>query len=278
MGYHLGLYEKSMPNDLTIKRKLSEAAAAGYDYLEVSIDETDSKLARLNWSKNEILSLYQAQQETGVPIKSICLSGHRRFPLGSLDESIRKHSFDIMVKAVRLASELGVRIIQIAGYDVYYEQSSEDTKRYFEVNLANSVEVAAREGVILAFETMETPFMDTVKKAMYWVELINSPYLQIYPDIGNIVNSAQLYGTDPVADLHCGAGHLAAIHLKETTPGVYREVPYGSGHVNFKTMARESRKLGVGLFVGEFWHIAGEDWQKTLRQNTLFLREALDSA
>ena len=45
-AYSLGLYEKAVPGSLTWEEKFRAAAAAGYDYLEISIDETDQKLAR----------------------------------------------------------------------------------------------------------------------------------------------------------------------------------------------------------------------------------------
>ncbi|MDR2607850.1 MAG: TIM barrel protein, partial [Treponema sp.] len=135
----------------------------------------------------------------------------------------------------------------------------------------------AREGVILAFETMETPFMDTVEKAMYWVRRFSSPYLQVYPDIGNITNATLLYGSPVSADLEQGSGHIAALHLKETKPGVYREVPYGTGHVDFAAAAKTALRLGVGLFVGEFWYTGAENWRETLSENNRFLRNALDA-
>ena len=230
--YRLGLYEKSMPSSLTLEQKLTEAKAAGFDYLELSIDETDAKLARLDWSQEEIAGLVQAQLEQGLPIRSICLSGHRKYPL---------------------------------------------TRRDFAKNLQLCVEMAAREGIILGFETMETSFLNTVAKAMYWVERIHSPYLQVYPDIGNLTNAALTYESDVCQDLRMGAGHLAAVHLKETTPGVFREVPFGAGHVDFTTLAPLARQLGVSRFVGEFWYTGGEDWQNTLRDNCAFLRRALDT-
>lgn len=46
--------------------------------------------------------------------------------------------------------------------------------------------MAARKGILLGFETMETPFMDTVEKAMYYVKTIDNAYLGVYPDIGNL--------------------------------------------------------------------------------------------
>ena len=241
--YLLGLYEKSMPGDIDIRDKLAEAGAAGYDYLELSIDETEEKLARLKWSDSEIRALIDAEDTAGIPIKSICLSAHRRFPLGHPEPEVRAKSLEIMTDAIRLSSRLGARIVQIAGYDVYYEPSSDCTRSLFAANLALSVEAAAREGVILAFETMETEFIDTVAKAMRWVEEVGSPFLQAYPDIGNITNASLKYSTDVIADLESGRGHLVALHLKETKPGIFREVPYGQGHVDFDAAAASALAL-----------------------------------
>ena len=278
LPYRLGLYEKSMPGTLTLPQKLAETKKAGFDYIELSIDETDEKLARLYWKKDEINALRRAMEETGLPVTSICLSGHRRFPLGDPDPDTRRKSLAIMEDAIHLAAWLGVRIIQIAGYDVYYKPSSETTRRLFAEGLARSVSMAAREGIVLAFETMETPFIDTVEKAVFWVEQIRSPYLQVYPDTGNITNAALAYGSSVQADLECGKGHLAALHLKESRPGIYREVPYGTGHVDFVSMAKTAWALGVRLFVGESWYTGQENWREILQDNNRFLRAAIAAA
>lgn len=275
-GYRLGLYEKSMPSELSLLQKLEEAGAAGFDYLELSVDESDAKLARLDWDASAVAEARRAQAETGIPIVSICLSGHRRYPLGHPDPAIRGRGLEMMEKAIRLASALGVRLIQIAGYDVYYEPSTPRTRELFASGLDLSASMAAREGLMLAFETMETEFMDTVAKAMEWVERVNSPYLQVYPDIGNMTNAALKYGHDALADLERGRGHIAALHLKESRPGIYRELDFGSGHVAFSEAASAARDQGVGLFVGEFWYTPGSDWRAVLRRSEAFLRAAID--
>ena len=278
-SYRLGLYEKGMPGFLSLPEKLKETGAAGYDYLELSIDETDEKLSRLDWSSREIKELYLAMEETGVFIKSICLSAHRRFPLGDPDPEIRQRSIIIMEKAVSLAARLGVKIIQIAGYDVYYKPPSTETQGWFAENLEHSVRMAAGEGIILAFETMETSFINTVTKAIAWVRKISSPYLQIYPDTGNITNAALEYGDKIREDLENGAGHLAALHLKESNPGIYREVPYGQGHVDFSEAIKTAWRLGVRLYVAEFWYTeTAGSWRDILRGNNRFLRNFLDKA
>ena len=262
--YQLGLYEKAMPLELVWREKLLCAGEAGFDYVELSVDESDARLARLDWSTKERLYLLGLMAETGIPVRSMCLSGHRKYPLGSHDAAIRKRGMEIMEKAIRLAEDLGIRTIQLAGYDVYYEDGDGDTKKYFQENLVRSTEMAAVRGVILGFETMETKFMDTVGKAMEHVEWVNSPYLGVYPDIGNITNAAKTYGTDVLADLESGRGHLVALHLKETVTGVFREVPFGTGHVDFQAAIAKAWNLGVRRYVTEMWYTGGENWKQDI--------------
>jgi L-ribulose-5-phosphate 3-epimerase len=182
----------------------------------------------------------------------------------------------IMEKAIYLAKELGIRIIQLAGYDVYYTEGNEETKKTFITNLKKSVEMAAKEGVVLGFETMETSFMDTVKKSMEFIDIVNNPYLQIYPDMGNLTNASLLYGHDLVNDIQSGMGHIVAAHLKETIPGHYREIPFGTGHTDFNKVITCCKELGVRMFVGEFWYVGQADWEKDCIQASVFLREKLD--
>ena len=271
--YRLGLYEKSMPSTLTWVEKLTIAKKSGFDYLEISIDESDAKLARLDQPTDEIK---EAIQKTGVPISPMCLSGHRKYPLGSHDKEIQKKPLEIMKKAIDFAADLGIRIIQLAGYDVYYEDGDLYTNHDFETNLKKCVEMAAEKGIVLGFETMETPFMDTVEKAMRYVNLVSSPYLGVYPDIGNLKNASLLYGVDVDEDLMCGKGHIFASHLKETVPGKYREIPFGTGHTEFVKNIKTLKRLGVRMFVGEFWYVNNEDWQDVVKNAGAFLRDKLD--
>ena len=276
--YSLGVYEKSMPNALSLPEKLQAAKAAGFDYLELSIDESEEKLARLEWGEKEIQALWLAQRQTGLPVRSICLSAHRSFPMGHPDPAVRARSQTILQQAVNLACALGIRLIQLAGYDVYYQESDQQTGALFARGLRQAVDYAGRHGVMLGFETMETEFMNTVGKAMTYVSQINSPYLQVYPDAGNLTNAALLYGHEVCSDLTLGRGHLAAVHLKESLPGIFREVPFGQGHVDFPALIRCAQSMGVGMFVGEFWYTGQEDWPQLLQDSHDFLRNAFRCA
>lgn len=274
-AYTLGLYEKSMPADLSWAEKLTAAGEAGFDFVEISIDETDAKLGRLDMPKAERLELVRLMYETGVPIRTMCLSGHRKYPLGSSDPAVRARSLEIMEKAIALAEDLGIRIIQLAGYDVYYEESTEETRALFLENLKKAAQMAARAGVVMGFETMETEFMNTVEKSMKYVDLVASPYLNVYPDIGNTTNAAKTYGTDVLEDLRSGRGHLAAMHLKETKPGLFREIPFGEGHVDFESAIRTAWELGIRRYVTEFWYTGNPEWRADLADANRRMTEIL---
>ncbi|MBQ1312434.1 MAG: L-ribulose-5-phosphate 3-epimerase [Blautia sp.] len=264
-AYQIGLYEKAMPNSMNWEEKLVCAKECGYDFVEISIDETDEKLARLEWTKNERLSLLRLMNETGIPIRSMCLSGHRKYPFGASDPDVQKRSMEIMEKAVELADDLGIRIIQLAGYDVYYEKSTEESERLFRENLAEAARMAASRGVLLGFETMETEFMNTTQKAMKYVDLIGSPYLGVYPDSGNLTNAAVIYHTDVLTDLETGRGHIIALHLKETLPGKYREIPFFTGHVDFDAVIAKAWEMGIRRYVTEMWDVGKDTWKDDIR-------------
>ena len=276
--YSLGLYEKALPDGLSFREMLELTARTGFDRLELSVDESDMRLARLDWRIDQVHSLKRQMDDSGILIRTMCLSGHRKYPLGSHDSAIRERSLEIMRKAVYLAAELGIAIIQLAGYDVYYEVGDADTRAWFAENLAESTRMAARAGVLLGFETMETAFMDTVGKAMAYVNQVGSPYLGVYPDIGNLQNAAVLYGSDLLADLELGRGHIYAAHLKETVPGVYRNMVFGTGHTQYQVCIQLLWSMGVRMFTGEFWYDGNSEVESSLKTSSKFLRNQIEAA
>ncbi len=263
--YAIGLYEKAMRKTLDWRAMLLCAKECGYDFVEISIDETDARLSRLDWTRAERQALVALTEETGVPIRSMCLSGHRKYPLGASDPAVRARGMEIMEKALMLADDLGIRIIQLAGYDVYYEEGTTESEKLFRENLCKATCMAEARGILMGFETMETEFMNTVEKSMRYVDEVNSPYLGVYPDAGNLTNAAKTYGTDVLADLERGRGHIVALHLKETVPGVFREVPYLTGHVDFEGIIAKAWDMGVRRFVTEMWDVGKDSWKEDIK-------------
>ena len=277
--YALGLYEKAMPGSMTLGQKLDCAKDCGFDYVELSVDETDDKLARLEWTKEERLALVQEMYRAGLPIRSMCLSGHRRFPFGAKDPAVRQRGMEIMEKAIDLADDLGIRTIQLAGYDAYYEKDQwEHSREYFLEGLQKAVELAAAKGISMGFETMETPFMNTVWKSMFYVNHIDNPWLGVYPDCGNLTNAAVADGSSVVHDLYSGRGHIIAMHLKATKPGLFRDMVFDdpTSHVDFEADITQAWKLGVRRYVTEMWYLGSDKWMEDIRTANRAMRAILD--
>ena len=264
-AYALGLYEKAMPAALSWKEKLEAAKEAGYDYVELSIDDSEEKIGRLNMPKEERLALVEMMYEVGIPIRTMCVSALTKYSMGNDKPDYVKRSMEILEKSIQFADDIGVRVVMIPGYDVYYEPSTIETKRRYLENLKIGAKMAEKAGVILGLETMENEFMNTMEKAMKYVVLCGSNYLKIYPDLGNLTNAAVQYQSDVLEDFELGRGNITSLHLKETLPGRYREVPYGTGHVNFEAAIEKAWEMGIRRYVTEFWYKGSEDWKEDLR-------------
>lgn len=246
----LGIYEKAIPNKFDWATKIKIAKAAGYEFIEMSIDESDERLYRLEWSKEKRLYMKEQLHKQDMYINSICLSAHRKYPFGSKDEKLRQKAYVIMDKAIELAKDLGVRNIQLAGYDVYYEESDETTKKYFVEGLKYATKKAASANIMLSIEIMDTPFIGTVTRCLEYIEMINSPWLQIYADVGNLSQ----WATEPFVELEKGIHHIIAIHLKDTRPGEFKCVPFGEGTVDFINVFHKLSELDFkGPFLVEMW-------------------------
>ncbi len=269
--YEIGLYEKAMP-ELSWPEKLAAAKEAGYDFVEISIDASEEKIGRVYMPREERRALRGLLWESGMPLRTMNVSALTKYALGDEDDAVRERGMDIARRSLALAVDLGVRIVMFPGYDVYFGTSTPETVRRFTDAMNELKLLAARFGTAIGFETMENAFMNTVEKGMRWVETFDSAYVQLYPDIGNTTNAAVLYGTDPLADLRLGHGHILAFHLKETKPGVFREIPYGEGHVDFPAAIETVWALGVRRFVTEFWYDKTlPDWRgEVLKARTRF--------
>jgi L-ribulose-5-phosphate 3-epimerase len=260
----IGIYEKALPFNVDWFERLAKAKEAGFDFVEISVDESDDRLSRLNWSAKERATLRTAIAQTGVPLTTMCLSGHRKYPLGSADPATRQRAFDIMQKAVDFAVDIGVRVIQLAGYYVYYEPHTADSLPRYQDGLARGLEWASKAGVMLALENVDGNDVDSVTQAMVFVDAFNSPWFQVYPDIGNISE----HGLDVCAELELARGHIVGVHVKDTVPGEPRRVPFGEGTVPF---ADAFRKLAEMNFTGpvllEMWNDDSPDSMRIVQES-----------
>jgi L-ribulose-5-phosphate 3-epimerase len=64
----LGIYEKALPHALDWRGRLDAAGRLGFDFVEMSVDETDERLSRLQWSLPERKAFREAVADSGVGV------------------------------------------------------------------------------------------------------------------------------------------------------------------------------------------------------------------
>jgi len=161
-----------------------------------------------------------------------------------------------MKQAIEFSVDLGIRNVQLAGYDVYYEVGSASTRRTFVESLKQAVRWASKAEVMLSIEIMDHPYMNSISKFLELCEQVSSPWLTVYPDAGNL----SAWGNNIERELTLGIEKVSAIHLKDTKAvtgifgGQFKKVPFGEGCVDFVEFFRILKSLDyAGPFLIEMW-------------------------
>jgi predicted hexulose-6-phosphate isomerase len=267
----VGLYEKALPKTLSWEERLVLTRETGFDFLELSIDDSDERISRLDWSAREIKYLKDLIDRTGVRIQSLSLSAHRRFPLGSVSVETRTRALDIFKKSIDLALALNVRTILLGGAEDYYQEVDQLSRDRFLENLGQGFEWASAAGLMLALENWDIQ-INTMPRVMEYVNYFNSPWFQTYTDLGNLIYA----GVDVVSQLDYVKGHIAALHVKDTLPGQLRYVSPGEGQVPFRDAFEKLAGLGFQApIVLELWTEEFPDAVEIVKQAGAFIRQKM---
>ena len=125
---------------------------------------------------------------------------------------------------------------------------------------------------MLAFENMGGPYISSVGKAMEFISYIDSPWLQMYADMGNL----HAIEADVANELVMAKKHLIGVHIKDTVPGVIRDIPFGKGSTPFEEVfAALAENNYSGFFVVEMWNIKGEDNKQIIRNAMKFIDQKM---
>lgn len=268
----MGIYEKALPFNVDWHERLAVARQTGFDFVEISIDESDERQARLDWSAKERANLRHAIADNGVPIITMCLSGHRKYPYGSADPAIRQRAQQMMHKAIAFAADIGIRIIQLAGYYVYYEPHLASSRDRYRAGLSQALDVASQAGVMLALENVDGNDVMSITEAMRFVKDFNSPWFQVYPDIGNLAEH-ELSVSD---ELELARGHIVGVHVKDTIPGEPRRVPFGEGVTPFVAAFRKLAEMNFnGPVLLEMWNDDSPDSLKIVEDARRWVEERM---
>ena len=285
-GISLGIYEKALRSGpLAVSGSRVDAEAwrvfldqvprAGFSFLDLSIDESPEREARLDWDAGQCRTVRRAAEAAGTFIGGICLSLHRRIGPGSADPDVRRRAREVMARGLQVCHDLGVPVIQLAGYYCYYEDPNPDAERWYAQLLADAVPTAARLGVVMGIENVDGDDVTSLTKAMEFVDAVDSPYLQLYPDLGNIAEQ----GLDPGVELAAGEGHMVAMHAKDVRPGEPRRVEMGTGVVDWdRSFALLAAQGWRGRLMIEMWNDDAPDSLSRCASARTFIKDRAAAA
>lgn len=248
----LGVYEKSLPVHEDWSATFESVASAGFEFFELSVDESAERMSRLDWPGRQRNAVRSAARAAGVQVGSIALSAHRGFPLGHIDAEVRARAIEIGVGAIDLAADLGASLVQVAGYFTFYGPRHRDARAYFLDGLMECAEHARKAERFLAIENVDGQDITSVQDALTLVRDGQlSDVVGLYVDVGNCVGN----GLDPVGQLRSAASLTWAIQLKETRLGEFRRVRFGEGNVPWKRVfAQLNQQCYDGPLSIEMWN------------------------
>jgi L-ribulose-5-phosphate 3-epimerase len=257
----IGIYEKALLSDMSWEARLQIAQEAGYDFIELSIDQSDERMARLKWTQHKRDAFNRTVTCSGISVPMMALTSLRDFPLGSTNDAIRNKGLSLVRDSIRLASDLGIQVLQLAGYDVYDQQSTDNTRSRFLTGLEQSLPLAESADVILSLENMDIEYTSSIARVTEIVKKFQSPYLRVYADFGNTC----AWGNDLEPDLQAGKGYLLGVHVKDSLPKTFRRVPFGEGVVDFIAGFTTLRQIQYnGSFCVEMWSDDTADFQEKI--------------
>lgn len=268
-----GIYEKALDN-AGFEGMFEQTAKCGYGSFELSLDGTPERLGRLDWSNADIKSVRSAAEQSGVRILSACLSANKLYPLGATDPAVAARGMEIIRRTVDISGELGIRVVQVSGFDVYNgEPRTDQTRMRYVDNLCKCVKYAERSCVMLAIEPVEGNLL-AVRDTMEVVRRIDSCWLQIYPDPANICS----LGIDPIEEIPHGKGHIAAVHMRDSLPGRFdATIPFGTGQLDFEGVFRALDEVDfVGPVIVEMWNPFNGGTSDIITQARVYMERCID--
>ena len=271
----LGIYEKALAFNGDWDEFFGSAARGGFSFVDLSVDETPQRLARLDWTAAERAEIRTAAARHSVSLGGLCLSVHRKIAPGSADPQTRRTAVNVLYKGIDLCKDLGIPILQLAGYYAFYEQPEPGARnRYVEV-LRAGARYAAQRGILLGIENVDGTDITSISRAMEVVREINSAWLALYPDIGNLTERS----VDVISELAAGEGHMLALHVKETIPGQPRRIPMGDGDVPWEHAFTElARQHWTGRIMIEMWNDEHPDSAEIASRARDFIADRLAEA
>jgi len=154
----------------------------GFEGVEIWDEHFSSALES---NKNFIEQLRKKADLLGLPIITIAVNNHE---FTSSNAEVRKKDIMTVLHWVRILPDLGCNVLRILPGDLKaLNKNEKETYPFAKASLAECVNEAEKKGIYLAVENC--PRETDPKVVLKLITDLNSPYLKICADIGNILGN-----------------------------------------------------------------------------------------
>ncbi len=156
--------------------QLAEVKALGFDGIEGSSPGIDDVAA------------YRAKAEAaGLPIHGVVCQGHWNDRLSSPDPAIREKGRQNLEQAIRDARALGgSSVLLVPGKVTGDDETHDHVWQRSVAEIRKALPVASWEGIHILIETVWNGFCYDPKQLADYIDEIDSPWVKVYFDIGNM--------------------------------------------------------------------------------------------
>ncbi len=237
----------------TLKEKLKLARDAGFDGVELSLDETGE--VSLESTKEDLLDIKAYGEDLGLEFYSVACGLYWTYNYTSANEENRKKAKEITKKQLEVANILGCDTIlvvpgavevafdpgEVVEYDVAYARAQEALKEL--APYAESLKVA------IGVENVWNRFLLSPMEMAQFIDEIGSDYVGSYFDVGNV-----LYMGYPEHWIKVLNKRIKKVHFKDFrrdagNGNLAGFVDLLAGDVNYPAVMEEFKKVGYDGWV-----------------------------
>ncbi len=185
---------------LSLDEIFKSATEAGFSAIELNMTEetkhsddikgfglADNNYLTISMDDSDYAKILELSKKYNIKISGISTGLHWTYPLTSNDEATREKGKLIVRKMLDCAKYFGVDTILVVpgcttkevSYDVVYDRAKEA--------LNELKEYASSKGVVIGVENVWNKFLLSPLEAKRFLEEIDSPYVKMYFDAGNVL-------------------------------------------------------------------------------------------
>ena len=228
-GVQKSILISMLPKELSYLDRFKLAVDVGFNLMEVRSLQDDAEAAKIK----------DAGDKAGLRIHSVMNGIHWRYPLSSPIASEVEVSMAGMRRSLRQAKLYGAGAVllvpAVVRDDTTYEQAWERSSKQIRILIPE----AEKLGITIAVEEVWNKFLLTARDFNQFIDQFESPVVQAYFDVGNIVH----YGV-PQHWIRQLGKRIVRVHLKDYIRQTRQFVNLGEGDVNWPAVRGALSDIG----------------------------------